>query len=167
MVDISVSDDPQRAIREAQTRTDAMIGAAAIAAVMGGEQTLNTRVRSAQELEAVVQQGLPIATLKYIVAQASDNPTTRRALTDALIPEATRKRRSRVFTPAESERLERLARVIAFAGDAFGDDGDARLFLGQAHPLLEGRTPAEAARTELGARRVEEILGRMTYGVAV
>ena len=146
-----------------------MIGAAAVAEVLGGEETLHMRVRSAQELEAVVQRGLPVAALGQVVQRASANPDTRRALVAALIPEATLKRRRqrRVFTAAESERLERLARVVALATDAFGDAGDARQFLETAHPLLEGRSPAEAARTELGARRVEEILGRMTHGLPV
>ena len=146
-----------------------MIGAAAVAEVMGGEHTLHVRVRSAQDLEAAVQRGLPVATLGHIVERASANPDTRRALVAALIPEATLKRRrlGRTFTAAESERLERLARVVALATDAFGDEADARRFLETPHPLLEDRSPAEAARTELGARRVEEILGRMTHGVAV
>jgi hypothetical protein len=47
----------------------------------------------------------------------------------------------RVFTAAESERLERLARVVALATDAFGDADDARQFLETARPLLEGRAP--------------------------
>lgn len=146
-----------------------MIGAAAIAEVMGGEDTLHTRVRSVQELEAVVQRGLPVATLGQIVRRASANPDTRRALVAALIPEATlkRRRRRRVFTAAESERLERLARVVALATDAFGDDDEARLFLETPHPLLENRSPAAAARTEIGARRVEELLGRITFGIPV
>ena len=146
-----------------------MIGAAAIAAIMGGEATLRVQVRRARDLEAVVQRGLPVETLGEIVQRVSANPETRRALVAALIPEATLKRRrqGQLFTATESERLERLARVVALANDAFGDETDARLFLETSHPLLEGRSPAEAARTELGARRVEEILGRMTYGVAV
>jgi uncharacterized protein (DUF2384 family) len=33
------------------------------------------------------------------------------------------------------------------------------------HPLLDGRTPLDVAMTELGARRVEELLWKLFYGV--
>lgn len=36
--------------------------------------------------------------------------------------------------------------------------GDAREFLSTPHPKLEGRTSLDVALTELGARRVEELL---------
>ena len=35
------------------------------------------------------------------------------------------------------------------------------------HPLLDGRTPIDAARTDLGARRTEQILNALEYGLAL
>jgi len=81
-----------------------------------------------------------------------------------VVPEATYKRRARL-TPAQSERTERLARVIATAEHVWGNRADAQAWLGKTHPELEGRSPLEAAMTELGARRAEELLGRLFYGI--
>ncbi|MGH6809263.1 MAG: antitoxin Xre/MbcA/ParS toxin-binding domain-containing protein [Ensifer adhaerens] len=46
------------------------------------------------------------------------------------------------------------------------DEEDARAFLNAAHPLLGGSKPLDAAMTELGARRVEELLRRLSYGMS-
>jgi uncharacterized protein (DUF2384 family) len=35
-----------------------------------------------------------------------------------------------------------------------------------AHPLLGGNKPLDVAMTELGARRVEELLWRLFYGMS-
>jgi putative toxin-antitoxin system antitoxin component (TIGR02293 family) len=83
-----------------------------------------------------------------------------------VVPEATYKRRSRL-TVVESERTERLARVIATAESVWGDADDAKTWLNTAHPELDGQMPLEAAFFELGARRVEELLARLEYGLPV
>ena len=49
--------------------------------------------------------------------------------------------------------------------DRFGSQQDALEFLHTAHPELGGDQPLDAARTELGARQVEEVLWRMEYGL--
>lgn len=81
-----------------------------------------------------------------------------------IVPEATFKRRTRL-SAAESERTERLARVIAAAEFAWNDEADAREWLTKPHPELGNRTPLEASTSELGARRVEDLLDRLIYGI--
>lgn len=56
---------------------------------------------------------------------------------------------------------------MALAEAAFGSPQDARRFLAAPHPELDGDRPIDAARTELGARQIEEILWRMEYGLPV
>jgi putative toxin-antitoxin system antitoxin component (TIGR02293 family) len=65
----------------------------------------------------------------------------------------------------ESERTERLARVIAAAEQTWNDRADARDWLTKAHPELGDRTPLEAATTKSGARQVEDLLDRLFYGI--
>lgn len=84
-----------------------------------------------------------------------------------VIPEATFKRRRDHLKPEESERTERLARVIATAHYVWDDEAEARRFLITPHAELDGVRPIEVALTELGARRVEELLWKLFYGVAV
>ncbi len=81
-----------------------------------------------------------------------------------IVPEATFKRRVRL-SHSESERTERLARVIAAAEHVWEDRTDAREWLTKSHPELGKRSPLECAMTELGARQVEDLLERLFYGI--
>ena len=60
---------------------------------------------------------------------------------------------------------ERLARVIAIAEDVWQDREEARRFLTTRHAELGGKTPLDAALTELGARQAEAIMARILYGL--
>ncbi len=135
-----------------------------VAEVMGGFPILGSRVLSAQDLEAAVVTGLPKQALRLTLARACSSAQQARALLYRVVPEATYKRRTRL-TPTESERTERLARVIAKAEFVWDNRGDAREWLTKPHPELEGRPPLEAALSELGARRAEELLDRLFYGI--
>ncbi|PCE21495.1 MbcA/ParS/Xre antitoxin family protein, partial [Burkholderia ubonensis] len=69
------------------------------------------------------------------------------------------------LTQDESEKTERLARIVATAAYVWDDADAARQFLAAPHPELEGRAPLDVALTELGARRVEEVLWKLFYGL--
>ncbi|HEY2016556.1 MAG TPA: antitoxin Xre/MbcA/ParS toxin-binding domain-containing protein, partial [Bryobacteraceae bacterium] len=73
-------------------------------------------------------------------------------------------RRERLSS-AESERTERLARVVAMAEDVWGNREQARRFLTTPHAEIANRTPIDAALTELGARQAEEVMSRILYGL--
>ncbi|HMO44630.1 MAG TPA: DUF2384 domain-containing protein [Rubrivivax sp.] len=62
--------------------------------------------------------------------------------------------------------VERLARVIATADLVWNSVGDARAFLSTGHAMLGGKRPIEAALTEPGARRVENLLWPLFHGAA-
>jgi putative toxin-antitoxin system antitoxin component (TIGR02293 family) len=82
-----------------------------------------------------------------------------------IVSEATYKRRKTTLSTSESERTERLARIFATALYVWNSDEDARAFLTTPHPLLQGKTPLDVSLTELGARRVEELLWQLYYGI--
>jgi len=66
-----------------------------------------------------------------------------------------------------SSEADRLARVIALAEALWKDESEARAFLNRAHPLLEGKTPLDVARTELGAGRIERLLHDVEHGLSL
>ncbi len=134
-----------------------------IAAVMA----LVPAPHSFSELDGMVRSGLPKSALRLSVAQVGRTADERKTILNSIIAEATYKRRSSRLTPAESERAERLARVFATAQYVWSSEEDAREFLHAPHPLLEGRTPLAVSMTELGARRVEELLWSLFYGLPV
>jgi putative toxin-antitoxin system antitoxin component (TIGR02293 family) len=84
------------------------------------------------------------------------------------IPERTlaRRRSKGKFTPEESERLLRLGTVFEQAVELFeGDNAAALRWLTAPRKALEGKTPLAYARTEIGAREVENLIGRLEHGV--
>lgn len=135
-----------------------------IANVMGGAAILGRRIRSIDDLESTISRGLPKRALRLTAERVFPSAGEARRVMFRIVPEATFKRRTRL-SAAESERTERLARVIAAAEFAWNDEADAREWLTKPHPELGNRTPLEAATSELGARRVEDLLDRLIYGI--
>ncbi len=138
-----------------------MITARKIADVMG----LKGTVRSLGELTAIVSHGLPKSALRHCVVRVVGTPRERREVMCRIVPAATYKRRKQHLQPAESERTERLARVIATAEHVWGDPVEARRFLTTPHPELSGKTALETSYAELGARQVEELLWKLFHGL--
>lgn len=140
-----------------------MLAAQKVADMLGGEAILGRRVRSIRELSQAVAAGLPKQALRH-TAERIAAPGQVQRLVYRVVPEATYKRRTRL-SAEESERTERLARVAAMAEEIWRNAQDARQWLYTPHPELEGITPLETAFSELGARRVEELLARIEYGL--
>jgi len=68
--------------------------------------------------------------------------------------------------PDESDRLIRAARIFALTSELFdGDVDSARQWLTTAQPALGGSTPIEYAASEVGAREVEALIGRLEHGI--
>jgi putative toxin-antitoxin system antitoxin component (TIGR02293 family) len=58
-----------------------------------------------------------------------------------------------------------LARVFELAREVLEDDEAAREWIREPQLGLGYRTPLDLIRTEIGFREVEDLLGRMEYGV--
>jgi putative toxin-antitoxin system antitoxin component (TIGR02293 family) len=74
------------------------------------------------------------------------------------------RRRHRRLARFESDRLYRLARLMALARETLGEGERAIRWLKRTNRALGGVAPLAAIDTELGARQVENILGRIAYG---
>lgn len=137
-----------------------------VAQVLGGRSVLHRTVRTWVDLDRLVRDGLPKASLQMVARRAVAEGGSAAELIYSVVPSATFKRRERLSVD-ESERTERLARVIALAEATWEDDDQARAFLNRPHPLLDGETPLNVARTELGARRVEQLLYDVEHGLSL
>lgn len=142
------------------------IDAARVADIMGGEKVLHHRVDSLSDLQEVVAGGLPIRALNETARYVAGSARAATALKDRLVPRATRSRRTHLKL-MESERVERLARLMAMAEEVWEDAEDARAFMNEPHALLGEKTPLEMAGTELGARLVERLLMKLEYSLPV
>ena len=65
----------------------------------------------------------------------------------------------------ESEKLVRYRSLMKKAEEVFGDAENAREWLTHPQRGLGNAVPLEFAKSELGAREVENLLGRIEYGV--
>ncbi|MBZ5706861.1 MAG: DUF2384 domain-containing protein [Acidobacteriia bacterium] len=84
------------------------------------------------------------------------------------IPERTlaRRKTSGKLTLDESERLLRLSAIFEKAVELFeGDVAAAVNWLTSPRKALNDHAPLEYSRTELGAREVESLIGRLEHGV--
>ena len=65
----------------------------------------------------------------------------------------------------ESEKLVRYRSLLKKAEEVFGDAENARQWLTHPQRGLGNAMPLEFAKSELGAREVENLLGRIEYSV--
>jgi putative toxin-antitoxin system antitoxin component (TIGR02293 family) len=76
-----------------------------------------------------------------------------------------RKKEGRLH-PDESDRLLRASRVFGRAIALFEGNAEGALrWLSSSQRALGGAVPLEMARTEIGAREVEALIGRLEHGV--
>jgi putative toxin-antitoxin system antitoxin component (TIGR02293 family) len=83
------------------------------------------------------------------------------------IPNRTLDRRFKheVLSPDESDRLARVANILKRAQEVFGNVEKARDWMNTPLSAFEGETPLQRADTSIGANQVEDVLGRIDYGV--
>jgi putative toxin-antitoxin system antitoxin component (TIGR02293 family) len=138
----------------------------AIAEVLGGKKVLGKVVKRPEDLAQLIRKGLPA---RSVTALAEKLDLRNTVLSRKLgIPQRTLTRRLSLgsrLTAAESDRTVRLARVFASAVDMLGDEERAVEWLRTPNRALGGDTPLDQLDTDLGARLVEDILGRIAYGV--
>jgi putative toxin-antitoxin system antitoxin component (TIGR02293 family) len=128
--------------------------------------SLGLTATETDQLVSQLEAGLPFKTLKSLAA-LSGLPFALIASTLG-IPERTlaRRRAAGRFAPDESERLLRISTIFEQAVELFeGDVAGAVAWLNSPKRVLGNRTPFAYSRTELGAREVENLIGRLEHGV--
>lgn len=112
-----------------------------------------------------LRKGLPFAELEAL-QESLDVPMEKLAPLLG-ISKATLHRRKAAgrLDSAESDRVVRYARLLGLASQVLETPGNARLWLGTPKQALGGAVPLHYAETEFGAREVEDLLGRIEYGV--
>jgi len=118
------------------------------------------------DVDQAIRAGLPKSALLNVARLIEPEPALANELAFSVVPKSSLARRD-TLTPEQSEKTERLARLFLLAEHVLGDQPAARSFLHRPHPELDGRTPLQAAATELGGRAVERILNSIEYGLPV
>jgi putative toxin-antitoxin system antitoxin component (TIGR02293 family) len=129
-------------------------------------RTLGLRAENPGELIRQVERGFAFNALRSMESHSGISVARIAAIIG--IPERTLARRKTEgrLTSDESERLLRISRVFENAVDLFeGDSTNALKWLTTPKRVFENQTPLEYSRTELGAREVENLMGRLEHGV--
>jgi putative toxin-antitoxin system antitoxin component (TIGR02293 family) len=112
-----------------------------------------------------IQKGLRFSELKTL-QDTLDLPFEKLAA-KLCISRSTLQRRKTAgrLSPDESDKVVRFSRLLRHATTVFGDVERARAWLKHPQFGLGGAVPLDYASTETGAREVENLLGRIDYGV--
>jgi putative toxin-antitoxin system antitoxin component (TIGR02293 family) len=136
----------------------------AVVKEMGGKHALGRALGSDRDLREAIREGFPPAVVEELM-RASGLTLKELASSLDLSPRSLqRRRRSGRLARFESDRLYRLARIVAHAHQSLGDRERAMRWLKHPNRALGGLAPITAIDTELGARQVENVLGRIAYG---
>src|SRR5213079_3539661 len=117
------------------------------------------------ELIHRIQKGLRFSELKSL--QDSIDLPFEQLAAKLCISRSTLQRRKAAgrLSPDESDKVVRFSRLLRHATAVFGDAERARAWLKHAQVGLGGAVPLDYASTETGAREVDNLLGRIDYGV--
>ena len=131
---------------------------------LGGEPVLGRRLRTHTDLTAAIREGFRQSVVEEVM-HAAKLSLKELAMSLDLSPRSLqRRRREGRLASYESDRLYRLARIVALAKHYLGDAQTASRWLKRPNAALGGNTPIQLLDTEPGARAVENVLGRIAYG---
>src|SRR5213596_2475673 len=129
------------------------------------KQMSSAKEKHPTELIRKIQKGLRFTELETL--QNSIDLPFEQLAAKLSISRSTLQRRKAAgrLSPDESDKVIRYSRLVRQAADFFGDIEKARAWLKHPQYGLGGAVPLDYAETEIGAREVDNLLGRIDYGV--
>ena len=129
------------------------------------KKTVRAKAKHPAELIRRIQQGLRFRELETLQGSI-DLPFEQLAAKLSMSRSTLQRRKANGrLSPAESDKVMRFARLLEHATNVFGDVEKARVWLKHPQYGLGGAVPLDYAETEIGAREVDNLLGRIDYGV--
>jgi putative toxin-antitoxin system antitoxin component (TIGR02293 family) len=136
----------------------------AVVEQLGGKSAFGRVLKTESDVQAAIREGFPQAVVTEVMQNAG---LTLKEIGNSLdlSPRSLQRRRHEGrLARYESDRLYRLARIVALAKQALDDREKALRWLKRPNRALGGQVPLDIIDTELGARAVEQVLGRIVYG---
>jgi putative toxin-antitoxin system antitoxin component (TIGR02293 family) len=127
---------------------------------------LGLKAQNAVQLAETIERGLPYRAFERLQADMGVTHRELAGLVGISARTLARRKAEARLQPDESERLVRASRIFDGAVSLFEGDKVAALnWLRSPALALAGRKPIEFARSEVGAREVENLIGRLEHGV--
>ncbi len=117
------------------------------------------------EVVAMVRRGMPMAEFYALAGWLSVTEEELAPLVGISRATLHRRKKTGQLEMLESERIVRIGRLMARATEVLGDLAAAREWLRTPAIAFRGESPLAYSDTEIGAREVENLLGRLEHGV--
>jgi putative toxin-antitoxin system antitoxin component (TIGR02293 family) len=129
------------------------------------KKPIHAKAKHPHELIRRIQKGLPFSDLR-VLQDSIDMPFEQLAAKLAISRSTLQRRKTAGrLSPDESDKVMRFSQLLEHATKVFGDVDKARAWLKHPQRGLGGAVPLDYAETEIGAREVDNLLGRIDYGV--
>ena len=145
------------------TRLTAMLANQGIVEALGGRRVV--KAATIDELRKRLRTGLPYAAFGTLAAGLGLDAAQLAIVLDLSLRTLARRKAARRFRPDESDRIARLARVVAHARDVFGERDKLVAWLHSPNRVLGNEPPIQRLGTDLGAHTVDDLLLRIAHGV--
>jgi putative toxin-antitoxin system antitoxin component (TIGR02293 family) len=126
---------------------------------------LGLRMRNKAQVIAALKAGLPVGSFNRLQGALAIPAQELAGIVQIPVRTLARRQKEKHLDIDESERVLRIGSLFDRAVSVLGDEDQARQWLKSPQRALGGHTPLEYADTEPGAREVEDLLGRLEYGV--
>lgn len=131
---------------------------------LGGDAVLGRRVRRDSDLQTAIREGFPQQVVEELMKAADLGIQELAAALDLSPRSLQRRRHEGRLARYESDRIYRFARIVALAKSSLGSRDAAIRWLRRPNRALGGQAPLAVIDTEIGARAVENVLGRVAFG---
>ena len=128
-------------------------------------KTQKLRATHPTELVRRIQKGLPFSEMQALRKQLDlplDDLASKLSISRATLH---RRKNAGRLSPDESDKVMRFSRLLEHAASVFGNVEKGRAWLKFPQYGLGGAVPLDYAKTEIGAREVDNLLGRIDYDV--
>lgn len=123
---------------------------------------------SSGQAYTIVKQGIPSRSLTPLSAYLGIGKGAVAGYLDLDRATATRKEAKDELLPTHAaESMLRLLELDRLAKETFETPEEAAGWMRQSHPMLDGESPLECAKSGFGAQRVKDILVAIRYGGVV
>ena len=136
-----------------------------IVTVLGGSRILGRRAPSPDRLAECVREGLPFAALSAVMEHYAIPRDVVCNILHLSPRNFLRRKEQKRLSLDESDRLYRLARVLAHANRVFEDPEESADWIRTPNAALSKQQPLTLLDTDIGVQQVDEVLGRIEHGI--
>jgi putative toxin-antitoxin system antitoxin component (TIGR02293 family) len=123
------------------------------------------RNRNPDEVIHYLKKGLPVGSVKWLGEQIELPELQCASLLQIAGRTLARRKKEGHLQAAESERVFRVSTLFEKAIQVLNNREAAKQWFKSPQKALAGNSPLEYCDTEIGAREVEDLLGRIEHGV--